>query len=45
MRHVDDILINVSAPKLDDTAQNACEGMISLNECSSALKSMSNRIL
>ena len=40
--NLDDILLNLSAPKIDDTAQNACECMISLNECSSALKNMSN---
>ena len=37
-----ELLIDVDAPKLDVVAQEGCEGTITLNECSSAIRNMSN---
>ena len=36
------ILDNIDAPKLDIVIQNKCEGLITISECSDALKNMPN---
>ena len=40
--NLNDLLIDSGAPKLDNAAQENCEGMITLNECSNALRDMPN---